>query len=161
MSSPRTESGHLLDTAGDRICIFGFSRGAYTARALAGMIHKVGLLPACNFQQVPFAYKMFTQADETGWAQSNAFKKAFSVDVDIEFIGVWLVTRSLVPFLAYSPNYDYTGIPFVPSALSLIVFLSRPPIPQLKPSDMPYRSTNIGQNSKPTSGIIRPRMRRS
>ncbi len=29
------------DKAGDRICIFGFSRGAYTARALAGMIHKV------------------------------------------------------------------------------------------------------------------------
>lgn len=30
-----------LDEAGDKICIFGFSRGAYTARALAGMIHKV------------------------------------------------------------------------------------------------------------------------
>lgn len=30
-----------LDQAGDRICIFGFSRGAYTARALAGMIQKV------------------------------------------------------------------------------------------------------------------------
>nr|GAT48386.1 predicted protein [Mycena chlorophos] len=32
---------------GDRICLFGFSRGAYTARALAGMLHKVGpaLLP--------------------------------------------------------------------------------------------------------------------
>ena len=29
------------DKAGDRICIFGFSRGAYTARGLAGMIHKV------------------------------------------------------------------------------------------------------------------------
>lgn len=26
---------------GDKICIFGFSRGAYTARALAGMLHKV------------------------------------------------------------------------------------------------------------------------
>lgn len=26
---------------GDRICLFGFSRGAYTARALAGMVHKV------------------------------------------------------------------------------------------------------------------------
>ncbi|EEB87391.1 hypothetical protein MPER_15266 [Moniliophthora perniciosa FA553] len=26
---------------GDRICLFGFSRGAYTARSLAGMIHKV------------------------------------------------------------------------------------------------------------------------
>jgi hypothetical protein len=31
----------VLDQAGDKICIFGFSRGAYTARALAGMIQKV------------------------------------------------------------------------------------------------------------------------
>lgn len=30
-----------VDTEGDSICIFGFSRGAYTARALAGMLHKV------------------------------------------------------------------------------------------------------------------------
>ncbi|KAF8066486.1 hypothetical protein FPV67DRAFT_1781048 [Lyophyllum atratum] len=81
--------------AGDRICIFGFSRGAYTARGLAGMIHKVGLLPACNHQQVPFAYKMFTRADDLGWKQSNAFKKAFSVDVPIEFIGVWDTVNSV------------------------------------------------------------------
>lgn len=75
--------------AGDRICIFGFSRGAYTARSLAGMIHKVGLLPKDNFQQVPFAYKMFKRADHVGWEQSTEFKKAFSVDVNIEFVGVW------------------------------------------------------------------------
>ena len=31
----------VLDPEGDKICIFGFSRGAYTARALAGMIQKV------------------------------------------------------------------------------------------------------------------------
>jgi uncharacterized protein (DUF2235 family) len=31
----------VQDTEGDRICIFGFSRGSYTARALAGMLHKV------------------------------------------------------------------------------------------------------------------------
>jgi len=53
------------------------------------MIHKVGLLPADNFQQVPFAYKMFSNTNESGWKQSIAFKKAFSIDVDIEFIGVW------------------------------------------------------------------------
>ncbi|KAF9466841.1 hypothetical protein BDZ94DRAFT_1295336 [Collybia nuda] len=81
--------------AGDRISIFGFSRGAYTARALAGMIHKVGLLPACNHQQIPFAYKMFTSVDETGWKQSNIFKKAFSVDVKIDFIGVWDTVNSV------------------------------------------------------------------
>lgn len=97
-------SSHVMDgyeflmqnyQAGDRICIFGFSRGAYTARGLAGMIHKVGLLPACNHQQVPFAYKMFTRVDELGWKQSNAFKKAFSVDVPIEFIGVWDTVNSV------------------------------------------------------------------
>jgi len=49
----------------------------------------VGLLPACNHQQVPFAYKMYTNATEEGWKQSGGFKKAFSVDVPIEFFGVW------------------------------------------------------------------------
>ena len=58
-------------------------------RSLAGMIHKVGLLPADNWQQVPFAYKMYTRADEIGWKQSTAFKKAFSRDVSIQFVGVW------------------------------------------------------------------------
>ncbi|KAI8981359.1 hypothetical protein BD414DRAFT_492433 [Trametes punicea] len=81
--------------AGDKICLFGFSRGAYTARALAGMIHKVGLLPAGNHQQVPFAYKMFARDDETGWQQSTIFKKAFSIDVDIDFIGVWDTVSSV------------------------------------------------------------------
>ncbi|KAL0577270.1 hypothetical protein V5O48_004727 [Marasmius crinis-equi] len=81
--------------AGDRICIFGFSRGAYTARSLAGMVHKVGVLPACNHQQVPFAYKMYTREDQLGWEQSNAFKKAFSIDADIEFLGVWDTVNSV------------------------------------------------------------------
>lgn len=53
------------------------------------MVHKVGLLPACNHQQVPFAYHMYSRADETGWKQSKAFKMAFSMDVHIEFVGVW------------------------------------------------------------------------
>ncbi|KAH9854309.1 hypothetical protein C2E23DRAFT_775632 [Lenzites betulinus] len=75
--------------AGDKICLFGFSRGAYTARALAGMLHKIGLLPPDNFQQIPFAYKMYSRTDELGWKQSTAFKKAFCIDVNIEFIGVW------------------------------------------------------------------------
>jgi uncharacterized protein (DUF2235 family) len=57
--------------------------------SLAGMIQKVGLLPANNIQQVPFAYKMYTQSDDFGWEQSVAFKKAFSIDVNIEFVGVW------------------------------------------------------------------------
>ncbi|KAI0253206.1 hypothetical protein BJV78DRAFT_1123495 [Lactifluus subvellereus] len=99
--------------AEDKICIFGFSRGAYTARALAGMIHKVGLLPAGNYQQVPFAYKMYSQDDNTGWDQSTVFKKAFSVDVEIEFIGVWDTVCSVgfagrtLPFTASNTAVRY------------------------------------------------------
>jgi len=87
-------------TDGDRICIFGFSRGAYTARALSGMLHKVGLLPADNVQQVPFAYKMYTNTSTSGWEQSNLFKLTFSNDVDIHFVGVWYVSN---PFPFYLP----------------------------------------------------------
>jgi uncharacterized protein (DUF2235 family) len=65
------------------------------------MIHKVGLLPACNHQQVPFAYKMYTRANDLGWKQSNAFKRSFSIDVDIEFVGVWYAfSLSLHPLLS-------------------------------------------------------------
>jgi hypothetical protein len=53
----------------------------------------VGLLPAGNHQQIPFAYKMFSRDDDKGWDQSNAFKKAFSTDVEIEFVGVWYALR--------------------------------------------------------------------
>ncbi|KAI0070724.1 hypothetical protein K474DRAFT_1713099 [Panus rudis PR-1116 ss-1] len=99
--------------AGDKICLFGFSRGAYTARSLAGMIQKVGLLPTGNHQQVPFAYKMYTKATEKGWKQSVAFKKAFSIDVDVEFVGVWdtvcsvgLISRRL-PFVSSNSAIRY------------------------------------------------------
>ena len=44
---------------GDRIYIFGFSRGAYTARFVARMIFRVGLLSMGNEEMVPFAYKLY------------------------------------------------------------------------------------------------------
>ncbi|KAK5746365.1 hypothetical protein LTR17_000745 [Elasticomyces elasticus] len=73
----------------DRICLFGFSRGAYTARCLAGMIHKVGLLPAHNIQQIPFAYQYYKDDTETGWEMSGEFKRTFCMDVSVHFIGVF------------------------------------------------------------------------
>ncbi|KAJ1310118.1 hypothetical protein OPQ81_006865 [Rhizoctonia solani] len=80
---------------GDKICLFGFSRGAYTARALAGMLHKVGLLPPDNVEQIPFAYQMYKRTDLTGFHQSAGFKKTFSREVRIEFMGVWDTVSSV------------------------------------------------------------------
>lgn len=74
---------------GDRICLFGFSRGSYTVRCLAGMLHKVGLLPADNQAQVSFAYKMYKDDTPNGAAMSVDFKRTFSQDVTVYFIGVW------------------------------------------------------------------------
>uniref|UniRef100_D8QL12 T6SS Phospholipase effector Tle1-like catalytic domain-containing protein n=1 Tax=Schizophyllum commune (strain H4-8 / FGSC 9210) TaxID=578458 RepID=D8QL12_SCHCM len=98
---------------GDKIYIFGFSRGAYIARALAGMLHKIGLLPRGNQQQVAFAYKMYTREDDLGWKQSNAFKKAFCIDVNIELLGVWDTVGSVglfprrLPFTTSNSHVRY------------------------------------------------------
>jgi uncharacterized protein (DUF2235 family) len=73
----------------DRICIFGFSRGAYTARCLAGMIHKVGLLPAHNVSQVEFAYQFYKTDTPEGWKMSLEFKRTFCMDVSVYFLGVF------------------------------------------------------------------------
>jgi hypothetical protein len=74
---------------GDRICLLGFSRGAYTVRCLAGMLHKVGLLPASNGSQVNFAYNFYKDDTEEGWKMSAEFKKTFCTDVNVYFVGVW------------------------------------------------------------------------
>ena len=44
---------------GDDIFLFGFSRGAYTARFLAEMLDHVGLLSAGNEEMAIFAWKAF------------------------------------------------------------------------------------------------------
>ena len=49
---------------GDRIFLFGFSRGAYTVRVLAGLIHKVGLIAPEQINLAGYgltAYKQFSQ----------------------------------------------------------------------------------------------------
>ncbi|OJA07506.1 hypothetical protein AZE42_09221 [Rhizopogon vesiculosus] len=80
--------------SGDKICLFGFSRGAYTARALAGMLHKVGLLPKSNLQQVSFAYNAYKQTGKVANEFAAGFKQTFSQDVKVEFVGVWDTVQS-------------------------------------------------------------------
>jgi len=74
---------------GDKVCLFGFSRGAYTARALAGMVHKVGLLSRDNTEQVPFAYNIYKSSGSSNNVLAQGFKETFCRDVTIEFLGAW------------------------------------------------------------------------
>jgi uncharacterized protein (DUF2235 family) len=55
----------------DRIYDFGFSRGAYTARALTGMLRTVGLLrPGCE-NLAPYALKLFAKSGSSSAATAD------------------------------------------------------------------------------------------
>lgn len=83
---------------GDHIHVFGFSRGAYTARALTGMLKAVGLMRPGMENLVPYAVsvyarnKTFTDQD---WAQLHHFADTFSIKVEgrtgipVEYLGIW------------------------------------------------------------------------
>lgn len=83
---------------GDRIWLFGFSRGAWTARVLAGFIHMVGLLRPdqlnlCGYALV--AYKKASEEDDLpiAWhfARVSAARRA-----TIHFVGVWDTVSSVI-----------------------------------------------------------------
>lgn len=74
---------------GDKICLLGFSRGAYTVRCLTGMLHKVGLLPAHNSAQISFAYSFYKNDTPEGWKLSAEFKRTFCTNVQVYFVGLW------------------------------------------------------------------------
>src|SRR5690349_18658193 len=44
---------------GDKVFLFGFSRGAYSVRVLAGLLHALGLLPHGNQNLVPYVMRLF------------------------------------------------------------------------------------------------------
>ncbi|ESK80798.1 WD 40 repeat-like protein, partial [Moniliophthora roreri MCA 2997] len=60
---------------GDRIFLFGFSRGAYQVRALSAMIEKVGLIHRGNEAQIPFAYDLYRQTAERSAYKSDTKAK--------------------------------------------------------------------------------------
>ncbi|KAH7927177.1 hypothetical protein BV22DRAFT_1007450 [Leucogyrophana mollusca] len=98
---------------GDKIYLFGFSRGAYLVRALAGMIHEVGLILPGNKEQIPLWVRLplccNPPSPTAGHPPSNSdlkpptarelasvFKSTFSrKHVRVHFIGVWDTVSSV------------------------------------------------------------------
>lgn len=81
---------------GDRIFLFGYSRGAYAVRSLAGMIDAVGLLRAeeateRNIRQI---YR-FYEADSLTIAARVFSAKHCHPSAPIEMVGVWDTVRAL------------------------------------------------------------------
>lgn len=68
----------------DEIFIFGFSRGAYTARTLAGLVCKFGLMTKTNLYRVGEAWRCFKAQQDL-----PADLMAAQHDVRVECLGVW------------------------------------------------------------------------
>ena len=81
--------------AGDSLFIFGFSRGAYTARSLAGMIAVCGL-PTKNFtdDMVNTAFNAYRDKDQRA-ALPDKLKNYGMDNAKITMVGVWDTVGSL------------------------------------------------------------------
>jgi uncharacterized protein (DUF2235 family) len=93
---------------GDEIFIIGFSRGAYSARSLAGLIRNCGLLRKENISAANEAYNMYRDKLGPESEAAKEFRKELSFDVDISFVGVWDTVGSLgIPVKGFSlPGFN-------------------------------------------------------
>ena len=79
---------------GDELFLFGFSRGAYTVRSLAGFIGSVGLLEKAHLRRVPEAYALYRtppgkRPGSLPAQRLEALKPPPRRGIPIKFIGVW------------------------------------------------------------------------
>ena len=92
---------------GDRVWLFGFSRGAYTVRVLAAFIHVIGLLPRDQIDLAGYALSVYKNASENSHGsdekaedfldQAWQFRRvAGGYLIPIEFMGVWDTVASVI-----------------------------------------------------------------
>jgi len=83
---------------GDSVFLFGFSRGAYTVRALAAFIHMVGLLPPDQLNIADYALTAYKRAGEAHDFQlAWQFARVTSArPIPIKFVGVWDTVASII-----------------------------------------------------------------
>ena len=77
---------------GDELYFFGFSRGAYTVRSTVGFIRNSGLLKREFIDKLDDAYTLYRRRDDESHPrgiEAQLFRKSFSYEVRIKFIGVW------------------------------------------------------------------------
>jgi uncharacterized protein (DUF2235 family) len=87
-----TPAADNADGVDDEIFLFGFSRGAFTARSLGGLIRNSGLLRRAHVERVDEAYALYRSRSESTHPSSDAaerFRAAYAHTPRIRFIGVW------------------------------------------------------------------------
>ena len=85
--------------AGDEVFMFGFSRGAFTVRSLAGLIGRCGLLTKSDAYYIPDAYAHYRlkysdrgnveKVKQFQSGEHSKYRDAPSRKINIQFLGVW------------------------------------------------------------------------
>jgi uncharacterized protein (DUF2235 family) len=105
----------------DEVCLFGFSRGAYAARAVAGAVHMLGLLRPELVHLTPYVWAIY--ANEGGaydvhsrFGGAARFREMFCIpDVPrIRLLGLWDTVSSFgwfwsfhaLPYTANNPSVE-------------------------------------------------------
>lgn len=97
----------------DQVFMFGFSRGSFTARALAGMVHRIGLLRPGSENMVPYAVSVYARrrnensdlSRDEGWNRMDAFASALSrpvrqrsLSLPVRFLGLFDTVKAASVF---------------------------------------------------------------
>jgi uncharacterized protein (DUF2235 family) len=110
----------------DRVFLFGFSRGAYTVRAVCSLLHLYGLIRPGNEPLVPYAIRMMTginraskdtprdqKAKSEYFELARSFKETLArTDCKPWFVGVWDTVSSVgwvenplkLPYVTNNPD---------------------------------------------------------
>ena len=76
---------------GDEVYVFGFSRGAYTARSMCGFVNAVGLLHRADLDRLPAAWDLYRKEKEEREADPAFpwFAERSRWNVRVKCLGVW------------------------------------------------------------------------
>jgi uncharacterized protein (DUF2235 family) len=123
----------LTYAPGDEVYLFGFSRGAFTARSLAGLVRTCGILDRGSAAAIPEALRLYwgrAQASGPDGAKALWFRARHAAQVTVGGVEAgWRAARGLeagVPLrLAYLGVWDTVGALGVPRRLALAAWLNR------------------------------------
>jgi len=93
---------------GDELYLFGFSRGAFTARSTVGLVRNAGILRPEHRHRIADAYALYRNPDKDAHPRGIAaelFRRSYSHDeVHVHFIGVWDTVGALgIPVDGFRP----------------------------------------------------------
>ena len=91
----------------DQIYICGFSRGAYSARVLAGFLRAFGVMEKRNLNLLDYAYRAYKRigTKDSTWGEINLFSKTLRpYPPSVRFLGLFDTVSSVIESGRYRPQ---------------------------------------------------------